>query len=301
MTNINTFYEVRSPNDSYYMTITKHYDYYNALERIVLNVDKCISMSISPFSVNKFMLLEGVYKLDSCNKNKDFLTKYKGSRDMIHTSLAFFNKICLENGVEPLGVILKDSSYVPESGDISLYYLYISLHGLTWNAKGTFGEKYFGAELDTRDEDKKKTYGGCLLKMIDTENKKSVDFLKFQEIIGRPLNNPLCEEIYNTSPTYMDFFNRVLKEIFNDNLTNYSLFIKPWIANFMRKQIFNTRYEFGSDTMYVIRIDKLEYHDGAQISSTIIDLIPSSGGSVGKRIKVYDYYDKRRRYDIIDF
>ena len=292
------YYNVTSPSDVYEICVVKTYNRENKVTDIVLNINRCVTITQSHMSYKNMATLESVYKENGCNKSKDFLSK-KGSVDMVHTCIAFFKKICEINGLINSGFMLKDSSYKPEHDNISLFYSYMSLHGITWY------EKHFNARLLASSKDIKSAYRTCQLKMISKDYKRSMSLDDFIDNINVQSLPVLVCEIYKSSPTFMDFFNNVLVDVFNNDLSKYSKFIKPWISKFISNYIFASAIEYGRpDTMYFIKNKHIKYLD--KISWTQVHNVGSGGGRSKKNKKIEkilaEFYDNiKPKYDISIF
>ena len=137
-----------------------------------------------------------------------------------------------------------------------------------------------------------------MLKMIDSDYKQSITLDYFVTNISLLPFPTEISEIYVGSANFLDFFNNILKNVFNSNLKLYSKFIKPWISKFISGYIFESEISFGRpDTMYYIKNKNLKYL--GKISWEQVSGF--AGGSYNKRTKkelIYSFYNTRPKYDI---
>jgi hypothetical protein len=123
--------------------------------------------------------------------------------------------------------------------------------------------------------------------MIKIDSKHALNYEKFVDEVGFELDTKTIN-IYNTSTTFLDFFNRILVEICDNNYSKYTKHIKPWLSNFIKRVIFEYNYKYlDGNMLYKIDIDKLIYMD--MIKYIRVSGHFSGGAKNRKYIKLYKY------------
>jgi hypothetical protein len=266
------YFKLKSPVGIYYVNISTEYDMFNRPSKIIYNLDRCVTISISPLT--NIATLEQLYYEGRCNKHKN-LERGRGTRDMLHASFALVKRLY------PYITLfrLRDSSYKSGDDGISLFHSYICLYGETWY------EKHFSAKFTGVTKEHSEKYDRCISKMVDKDYKSSIPLERFQDMVGRIFTDDI-QLLYTESKTFVDFFNLLFNR-HNKKYTPYITFIKPWVINFIDIHIFEKDIYLINEYYGIV---DLEYIDHIRYNK--IHEIPKKylmGGDSKKYTMLYRY------------
>jgi hypothetical protein len=170
--------------------------------------------------------LENVDYQDNCsNTIIPFPHGDNGTVDMIKTILEFVKAKYKYIKF----IILTDASKISCGlSDISLFHLYISMHGKPWY------EHKFNATFVARSEDDYVEYNSCLSLLKSPKFKHTVTFDDLN-ITSDEFKTNIISDLYRDANTIVDF-NKNVKNYFNDK-TKYCNFIKNYFIDFFNKNI----------------------------------------------------------------
>ena len=286
------FYRVESPINTYFIKVDTYINLRNKqIEKYVINLDRCVTISLSLENQNKIAQLESLFYESRCNILHN-LERGVGTRDMLNTALMFCKELFVNN---IKGFKLHDKSYNNVHGRDDLFISYICLYGKTWY------ETYFNAQFNPRINNIEvfnqyiDAYNTCLKKTTSELFKKTISVETFQDIIGVNFELDIIY-IYENSKCFCDFFKLILLK-YNNNYSLYNKNTKYWQEKYVRKIVFDN-YLYLMNEYYYIPINKTNYDGKIRFDTILKNNIPNKnqfGGDTGKSNKnnkrklIYNY------------